>query len=65
MAPMRSINWQGYHWVVSDGTNTIERSTVEATQDFDTTGWSSPVEVTVSQVNRITGDGPAVIEEIE
>lgn len=65
MAPLRSINWQGYHWVISDGTNTIERSTVEATQDFDTTGWSTPVEVTVSQVNRITGDGPTTIEEIE
>lgn len=62
--PIRSINWQAYRWNVTDGTNTINRDGTSETESFDVTGWSSPVSVTVSQVNRITGAGPSLTESI-
>lgn len=64
MNPVRSVNWIGYRWAVSDGTNTINRDGTGPVETFDVSGWSSPVTVTVSQLNRITGPGPSVSEEI-
>lgn len=64
MSPIRSVNWDGYRWVVTDGANTINRDGTSQTESFDTTGWGSPVTVTVAQLNRITGAGPTVSEEI-
>ena len=64
MAPLRSLNHDGYHWLVTDGVNTIDHRGLVLTETFDVTGWSSPIEVSVAQVNRITQDGPAVTEEI-
>jgi hypothetical protein len=64
MNPIRSINWDGYLWTVTDGSNTISRTGTSATETFDTTGWASPVTVTVAQLNRITGAGPTVSEDI-
>ena len=64
MAPLRSLNHDGYHWLVTDGVNTIDHRSLALTETFDVTGWSSPIEVSVAQVNRITQDGPAVTEEI-
>jgi hypothetical protein len=64
MNPIRSINWQGYHWQVTDGSNSIDRIGTSTDESFDVSGWSSPVQVAVSQINRLTGDGPSVTEEI-
>lgn len=64
MNPVRSINWDGYRWTATDGTNTINRGGTAATETFDTTGWASPVSVTVAQLNRLTGPGDAVTEDI-
>lgn len=64
MNPIRSINWDGYQWTATDGANTINRTGTSATETFDTTGWATPVTVTVSQLNRITGAGPSVSEVI-
>lgn len=64
MNPIRSINWDGYRWNVTDGVNTINRDGTSETETFDTTGWGSPVTVTVAQLNRLTGAGPAVSEDI-
>ena len=64
MNPVRSINWEGYMWTATDGTNTINRDGTAATETFDTTGWASPVTVTVAQLNRLTGPGDAVTEDI-
>lgn len=64
LTPIRSINWQGFMWTATDGVNSTSRTTIEQTTAFDVTGWSSPVTVTVSQVNRFTGAGPSVTEEI-
>lgn len=62
--PIKSVNWTGYRWTATDGTNIITRDTIDQTTTFDTTGWSSPVTVTVAQMNRITGPGPTVSEHI-
>ena len=62
--PIRSINWDGYRWTATDGVNTVTRDGTAATETFDATGWASPVTVTVAQLNRITGAGPTVSEDI-
>lgn len=64
MNPIRSVNWIGYRWTVTDGANTISRDGTADTETFDVTGWASPVSVTVAQLNRITGEGPTVTEGI-
>lgn len=64
MNPIRSVNWDGYRWSATDGVSTISRDGTSATESFDTTGWGSPVTVTVAQLNRLTGAGPSVSEEI-
>lgn len=64
MNPIRSVNWDGYRWTATDGSNTINRDGTSDTETFDTTGWGSPVTVTVAQLNRLTGAGPTVSEEI-
>lgn len=64
MNPIRSINWTGYRWTATDGASTITRDTTADSETFDVTGWASPVSVTVSQLNRITGPGDAVTENI-
>jgi hypothetical protein len=64
MNPIRSINWDGYRWTATDGVNTINRDGTAEVETFDTTGWGSPVTVTVAQLNRLTGAGPTVSEDI-
>lgn len=62
--PVRSINWQAYRWTATDGANTATQDTIGEAAAFNVAGWGSPVTVTVSQVNRITGAGPSVLEQI-
>lgn len=63
--PVQSVNWVGYRWTATDGVNTLTADTnPTASHSFDVTGWSSPVTVTVAQLNRFTGPGPTVSEEI-
>lgn len=62
--PVRSVNWIGYRWHATDGVNMVSVDTTLETVAFDATGWATPITVTVSQLNRITGPGPAVSEQI-
>lgn len=62
--PVRSQNWQSFRWIVTDGSNTITTDTIDQATSFDVTGWSTPITVSVAQVNRITGPGPYVSEQI-
>lgn len=62
--PVRSQNWIGFRWTATDGTNTIAFDSMDQSASFNITGWASPVTVTVAQVNRITGAGPTVSEQI-
>lgn len=63
-SPVRSINWTGYRWTATDGANTATKDTTTDGTSFDVTGWSTPITVTVAQINRITGAGPTVTEMI-
>lgn len=64
-APIRSINWTGYRWTATDGSNSSTIDTTVETASFDVTGWSTPITATVAQINRITGAGPAISEDFE
>lgn len=57
--PVASINFQGYRVMVDDGTTsvTFDRATPDFT--YDASSMASPVTVTVSALNRITGPGPS------
>jgi len=59
-APIRSTHWSGYRWIVTDGTNTITRDGLSETEIFATIGWAPDVDVSVAQVNAITGAGPYI-----
>ncbi|MBL0918048.1 MAG: hypothetical protein IBJ14_05055 [Hydrogenophaga sp.] len=62
--PLASTNFDGYQVVLDDGTNveTLLVSSPEFT--FDASGWDTPINVTVSAVNRITGPGEAISTEV-
>lgn len=62
--PVRSVNWTGYRWTATDGANTATADSIATAQAFNVSGWSTPVAITVSQLNRFTGAGPAVMEQI-
>lgn len=62
--PVRSANWTGYRWAATDGVNTSTADSLANIQAFDVTGWATPVQITVAQLNRFTGAGPAVLEQI-
>ena len=62
--PVRSVNWDGYRVSATDGANTETVDTLSEFHTFDVTGWATPITVSVSQLNRFTGEGPAVTEEV-
>lgn len=57
--PIRSVNWQAYRVTATDGTNTLEVDTLNPTATISVSGWSHPITVSVAQLNRYTGPGPA------
>lgn len=63
--PVSSINWQGFRITATDGSNTVTIDTLSDTHTFSVGGWSDPITVTASQLNRFTGAGPSVSEEFE
>lgn len=64
-APIRSINWVGYHFQATDGVSTANREQTSEAAVFNVAGWSTPITVTVWQVNRITGAGQPYTEQYE
>lgn len=62
--PIRSTNFEGFHWDASDGVNSAHSETTSPETSIDVTGWSGPITVEVRQVNRITGAGPALVKII-
>ena len=64
LVPVRSVHWIACRWTATAGANSITKDTTTDATTFDVTGWSAPVTVTVSQVNRYTGAGPSVSEAI-
>lgn len=62
--PVRSINWDGYRYKATDGVSTQSVDSTSPSIIIDASGWSAPITVTVSQINRITGEGPQQSEVI-
>lgn len=62
--PVASINFQGYRVTVTDGVATASFDRLTPDFTYDASAMSSPVTVSVSAVNRITGAGPATSESI-
>lgn len=62
--PVRSTNWAGYRITYEEGGNVNSIVTLSDDFSLDVTGYGSPVDVTISQLNRITGAGPSVTESI-
>lgn len=62
--PIRSANWTGYRWIATDGSNATQVDTLTDATTIDVTGWATPITVTVAQLNRFTGAGPTVTEEV-
>lgn len=63
--PIRSVNWSGYRWIATDGVSVTTVDNQLEMASFDVTGWSSPITVSISQLNRFTGAGPTVSEQIQ
>lgn len=62
VAPILSANWQGYRVTFAgDSTVSVDTTSTSITYDASALG-SSSVTVSVAQLNRITGAGPAVTE---
>jgi len=57
--PIRSMNWQAYRVTFSSPSQTYTVDVQNPSVILDVSGWSQPVTVSVSQVNRITGPGPS------
>ncbi len=62
--PVRSVNWQGYRINLSDGTNNQVIETLSDTVTVNVEGWSEPINITATQVNRFTGPGPEIMEQV-
>lgn len=58
-APVASINFQGYRVTLSDGVDTVSFDRLTPDFTYDASAMASPVTVSVSSINRITGPGPA------
>ena len=58
-APVASINFQGYRVTLSDGVDTVSFDGLTPDFTYDASAMTSPVTVSLSSLNRITGPGPA------
>lgn len=66
LVPVRSTNWSGFNIEFRDATDqVVSFDTISPTYSYDASTMTFPIEVTVSQLNRITGPGPTVTEVIE
>lgn len=63
--PVRSINHDGFRWTATDGSSTVTADTDTANASLDVSGLSLPITATVAQLNRFTGAGPEISEQIE
>lgn len=62
--PLASVNFTGYRVTLDDGTTVATVDVTDPNFSFDATGMAAPLSVTIAALNRITGPGEAVTEEI-
>lgn len=63
--PVRSQHWLNYHVNVTDGTSSVDLDTLSPSAIIDGSAFTGTVTITVTQVNRYTGQGPARTIEME
>ena len=64
VAPLASLNFQGFRVQISDGTTTLEFDTADTAITRDVSAMSLPITITVAALNRITGPGPTTTRTI-
>lgn len=63
-SPVASINFQGYRVTLDDGSQQVVFDSLTPDFSYDASTLASPVTVSVSSLNRITGPGPAVSQTV-
>jgi hypothetical protein len=64
VAPLASLNFQGFRVSISDGATTLEFDTTDAAITRDVSAMSLPITITVAAINRITGAGQTTTRTI-
>lgn len=64
VAPLASLNFQGFRVSISDGVAAIGFDTLEAAVTRDVSGLSMPITISVAALNRITGPGPTTTRTV-
>lgn len=62
--PVASINFQGYRVTLDDGVTSVTFDRLTPDFSYDASAMSSPVLVSVSSLNRITGPGPSMSQSV-
>lgn len=62
--PVASINFQGYRVTLDDGITAVSFDRLTPDFTYDASAMSSPVLVSVSSLNRITGPGPSMSQSV-
>lgn len=63
--PVVSANWEGYRIVATGASGALQADTVSTGVQLDCATIGQVASVAVSQLNRLTGAGPAVTKEIQ
>ena len=63
--PVVSANWAGYRIVATGASGALQADTVSTGVQLDCATIGQVASVAVSQLNRLTGAGPAVTKEIQ
>jgi hypothetical protein len=64
VAPVASVNFEGYRVTLDDGVDTVTFDTTSASFTYDASALSAPVDVTVQALNRFTGPGPETTDSV-
>lgn len=62
--PIASINFAGFRWAATDGASTVSQDTSTPQVSMNVSTLASPITLSVSQLNRITGPGQAISIEV-
>lgn len=63
--PVVSVNWAGYRIVATGASGALQTDTMSTGASLDCATIGQVASVAVSQLNRLTGAGPAVTKEIQ
>lgn len=64
VSPLASVNFEGYRVTLDNGVDTVVLDVTDPNFTYDASAMSTPIDVTVQALNRITGPGEAVTLEV-